>query len=198
MSDDANFVYDGFDVGDENIKGWDGQGGGGTNVPEGEHRLRVLSCTQEPTKNGDGKNFVMTYQVVDGPAANEELRQWYLCAGDKFKTGHKRRIVQVFRNALRVPFTDKGAFEGKDVIGREMYATCKHETVTKYNPETQADQTFTNASLSMERPTEDEATEIAAAAAPAKAASAPPARPPAAPARPPARPAAPPPRPPAR
>jgi hypothetical protein len=193
---EQNFVYDGFNMADETIKPWDGVGGnGGTNVPEGEHLFEAIECTQTPTKAGDGMNIVVKYKVVDGNAAGEEMTQWYLCAGDKFKPAHRGRIVHVFRNSLRVPLDQNGGFAGGDVVGKRMYATCRHETRGVYKPETQQTVDMTSASLSMERPIEDEA---AVATGGAKAASAPPSRPPAAPARPaapPSRPAAPPTRP---
>lgn len=188
---DDNFVYDGFDVGDPEIQGWDGTGGGGPKIPPGEHLFEVVGCKVVSTKKGDGKNFEVEYKVVGGES-DDTFRQWYLCMGDNFKKGHKARIVQVFRNALRVPMDDNGRFETKNVPGLKMYAVVSHEQSDKYDATTQTTKTYTNVSLSCERPTEDEAT---APAASTKAPSAPPSRPPAAPpaARPAARPPAAPP-----
>ena len=196
MSDDQSFVYDGFDVSDPEMTGWDGQGAGGPTVSEGEHLFEVVSCKIVNTKKNDGRNFEVEYRTVGGPDAGETVKVWYLCQGEKFGRGHKGRIVHVFRNALRVPLNATGGFETKDTIGRQMYATVTHESYEKYLPETQTTKTYTNAALSMERPVEDEATQAQAQAS-SKAPSAPPSRPPAAP-RPPAPPAARPSAPPAR
>lgn len=176
MSDNENFVYDGFDVMDESITGWDGSGAGGPNIPEGEHLFEAISCKIVNTKKGDGRNFEVEYKVVDGASAGETTRCWYLCQGEKFGRPHKGRIVQVFRNSLRVPMNQTGGFETKDVVGRRMFATVAHEQSERYNPETQQTKTYTNVALSMERPVEDEASQAAAAP---KAPSAPPSRPPA-------------------
>jgi hypothetical protein len=192
-NEDQNFVIEGFDnVPAEGIAGWDGQGGAPTIEP-GRHRFRAVACTVDPTKAGDGKNIVVTYEKVDGGAgAGEQFRQWYLVSGQKFKLkGHGGRIAHVFRDALRVPGIDpvRLSFETKNVVGCEMYANASLETSTKYDPQEGREKTYTNVSLSQEEPVEEE--QAAAAApppAPARANNAPPARPPA----PPARPAAPP------
>lgn len=192
-NEDQNFVIEGFDnMPAEGIAGWDGQGGAPTIEP-GEHMFEVVACTVVPTKAGDGKNIEVTYaKVDDGVGKGEEFRQWYLVAGAKFKLkGHGGRIAHVFRDSLRVPGIDpvKLSFETRNVVGCRMYAVAALETSTKYDPTEQRDKTYTNVSLSQERPTED-APQAAAAPPPppAKAPSAPPSRPPA----PPARPAAPP------
>jgi hypothetical protein len=197
-NDEQNFVFEGFDnAPPEGITAWDGQGGAPTIEP-GEHLFEVTECKLVPTKAGDGRNFEVTYAKVDeGAGKGETFRQWYLCAGPNFKMrGHGGRIANVFRDALRVPGINPStlSFETKHAVGCQMWAVATLKTSTKYDPETQADKTYTNVDLSQERPTED-APQAAAAPPPARAASAPPSRPPAPPARaatPPARAATPP------
>lgn len=197
-NEDQNFVIEGFDnVPEGGIDGWNGEGGAPTIEP-GRHRFRAVECTVSPTKAGDGKNIVVTFEKVDaGAGVGDTFRQWYLVAGSKFKLkGHGGRIAHVFRDALRVPGIDpvRLSFETKNVVGCEMYAVVSLSTSSKYDPQEGREKTYTNIDLSQEEPVEESAQAVAPpppAAPPARANNAPPARPPA----PPARPAAPPARP---
>ena len=192
MSKDEGFenvVFDGFDLADENLQGWDGEGGGPPEIPPGEYTLEVKHVEVTDTNAGDGKNFVVTYAVADeGPYADKEFKQWYLFNGKNVKEGHRRRIAHVMRDCLRVPINGQGGFETKDLLGLRMSALLGHESYTKHNPLTQQAKEYVNITVSGERPLEG-AVAAAPAPTPNKAtAAAPkaPARPPAAPPRAPA------------
>lgn len=190
-----NFVFDGFDLNDPGLDGWDGQGGGPPEIPLGEHLFEAVSAKIVNTKAGDGKNVEIEWKVVGGEADGKTTRAWYHCASEKgLKTGSKKRLAHVFRDVLRVT-NAAGGFETKDIPGKRMYAVVSHEEQVKYDPQTQQNKTYLNVSLSCERAWEgaEDQAQQAAPAAPPKAPTAPPSRPPAAPptaARPPARPPA--------
>lgn len=188
-----DFVFDSFDLNDEKLVGWDGTGGGPPEIAPGEHMFEFVSAKSVPTKNGDGRNIECEVKVVGGEYDGKAVRQWYHYASDKgLKEGSKKRIAHVFRDVLGI-MNAQGGFEGKDIIGKRMYATVAWTTSKKYNAEQGTEKEYTNIDLSCERRVEDEQQAAGAAttnAPPTRAASAPPARPPARPAAPPARPAA--------
>lgn len=193
MSDENNesFVIDSFDMRDETLKGWDGEGGGPPEVPPDEYLLECDSVTSKTTKAGDGKNIIVDWRIVGGDYDGKTFKQWYYYTGERLKMGHKRRIAHVFRDALGVPMTDQGHWDVKDALGRRMYGTVSHESSESYDPVTQAKKTFINIKLSSERPAEDQPQAAAPPPPPPKAASAPPSKPPASPPpanRPPAKP----------
>lgn len=195
MSDETqenpSIEYDGFDLNDESVRSWDGEPGFKLpNIEPGEHHFEVKSCTIEDNKNGNGKNLVVVYTCIDdGPAFGEDVKQWYVCGGENFKSGHMGRIKRVIKEALQVPINSTGGFNTAHVVGRRMYATFALEETTRYEPLTQQQRQVYNPKLSLERPdTQMTLPTVAAAparptaavpAAPSKAASAPASRPPA-------------------
>lgn len=188
MSDDfQNVVFDGFDLGDENLQGWDGEGGGPPEIPPGEYTLEVKHIEVADTNAGDGKNFILTYAIADeGPYLGKEFKQWMLYAGKNVKEGHRRRIAHVFRDCLRVPLNGQGGFATQDALGLRLSAMLGHETYSKVNPLTQQTKEYVNITVNGERPVGDAPAAAAKPVAPAKAPPAAPARAPAAPPRAPA------------
>lgn len=181
-----NVVFDGFDLADENLQGWDGEGGGPPAIPPGIYTLEVANVEIADTNAGDGRNFVFTWRVADeGEYQGKEFKSWMLFAGKNLKDGHRRRIAHVIRDCLRAPLNAAGGFETKDLLGLRLTATISHETYAKRNPLTQEIKEYINLQMNGERPVEGAAP--AQAAAPAKPAGAPP-KPTAPPSKPPAAP----------
>jgi len=181
-----NVVFDGFDLADENLQGWDGEGGGPPAIPPGMYTLEVTNVEIVDTNAGDGRNFVFTWKVADeGEFLGKEFKSWMLYTGKNFKEGHRRRIAHVIRDCLRCPLNGAGGFETKDLLGLRLTATVSHEVTAKRNPLTQQIKEYINLVINGERPIEGAPS--AQAAAPSKPAAAPP-RPTAPPSRPPAAP----------
>lgn len=179
MANDDDFVIDSFNMADPELVGWDGTGGGPPDVPIGEYLFELTSLTVAPTNAGDGRNLVAVWTIVDGEYAGKEVRAWYLFQSSKgLKDGSKRRLAQVFRDALGVEMDAEGRWSTKSAIGRRMIANVDHEEQRKkgrYDAATQTtgpEKVFINAVLNSERPAPAET------APPPKAPTAPPPRPP--------------------
>lgn len=205
MSDKVtNFVFDGFDLADENLQTWDGEGAGPPEIPVGEYVFEAVECTQEPTKKGNGQNIVVTWEVAEGDYSGKQCKQWYLSSGPSVKDGNKRRLKHVFAYALGLQaagkLTPTGGFAGADVVGRRLIATVSHETSTVEKPNLQTGlvetKEYINIRLSQERPL-DGGEQTTAPTPPTPSPTAPPPRPPQASTAPPKPPASTGPRPPA-
>ncbi len=200
MSDDkvTNFVFDSFDLGDERLQTWDGQGAGPPEIPLGEYMFEAVECELAATKKGDGQNIVVTWEVAEGDYAGKRCKQWYLASGQSMQDGNKRRLKHVFAYALGLAaagkLTPSGGFASADVIGRRMYATVSHETslVEKPNVQTGAVDVkeYANIRLSQERPLDSQPGDGTAATPtpPVTSPTAPPPRPPQASSAPPPKP----------
>lgn len=167
-----NYVIDSFDLNDQAIAPWDGTGGGPPDVPPGDYLFELVKCESVPTKANDGRNLACVFKIAEGDYAGKEIREWYYHAGPKLADGNKKRIVAVFREALRVPTAPNGSWQTKDAIGLKMWGNVVHEKTTKkgaYDAATQTyapDKVYENAHIQQERAVEGAAPAVQQQAAP--------------------------------